>query len=117
MRKIIQLILAVFIFIVNINFSKAQSSYPVLDNMLSFTLDSMRTVMNVKSLSIAIQLPDTSIWADASGISALNVNVTTSDAYLFGSVTKTITSACILQLADQGVLNLDDSLYQWLDTI
>lgn len=117
MKTKIYLFSSVFIFILNINTTKAQSNYPFLDSLLSVTLDSMKTVMNVKSLSAAIQMPDTSIWADASGISALNVNVTPSDAYLVGSVTKTITSACILQLADQGVLNLDDSLYQWLDTI
>jgi D-alanyl-D-alanine carboxypeptidase len=117
MKAKIYLFLSGFIFIVNINLTKAQSNYPTLDSLLSVTLDSMKTVMNVKSLSAAIQFPDTSIWAGASGISASNVNVTTSDAYLIGSVTKTITSACVLQLTDQGVLSLDDSLHQWLDTI
>ncbi len=79
----------------------------------------MKTVLNVKSLSASIQFPDTAVWKRATGISSVNppLNVTTDDAYLIGSVVKTMTSACILQLADQGVLNLDDSLHQWLDTI
>jgi|JI10StandDraft_1071094.scaffolds.fasta_scaffold17188_3 D-alanyl-D-alanine carboxypeptidase len=98
--------------------SSAQSSGNLqLDTLLSNTLDSMRTVLNAKSLSAAIQFPDTAVWADASGISGAGVNVTTDDAYLIGSVTKTITSACILQLVDQGILSLDDSLHEWLDTI
>lgn len=90
-----------------------------LDSMLSKSLDSMQVVLNVKSLSAAMQFPDTAVWARATGISSLVPldSVTTSDVYLIGSVTKTMTSACVLQLAEQGVLNLDDSLYQWIDTI
>lgn len=90
-----------------------------LDTLLDRTLDSMRTVLNVKSLSAAIQRPDNAVWASATGISSLNptVNVTPGHVYLIGSVTKTITSACILQLAEEQLLSLDDSLYEWLDTI
>lgn len=98
--------------------TKAQSVPFALDSMLDHTLDSMLPIIGAKSLSAAVQFPDTSVWASAAGISSINptVNVTTDDVYLIGSVTKTITSACILQLADQGLLGLDDSLYQWLDT-
>lgn len=91
----------------------------ILDSILNKTLDSMQVVLNVKSLSAAMQFTDSSVWARASGISSVfpTVNVTTNDVYLIGSITKTITAACILQLTDQGILNLDDSLYMWLDTI
>lgn len=90
-----------------------------LDSMLSKSLDSMQMAMNIKSLSAAMQFPDTVVWARATGISSTTPldSVTIDDAYLIGSVTKTMTSACILQLADAGLLNLDDSLYQWLDTV
>jgi len=92
---------------------------PGLDQELQETLDSMRTVLGAKSLSAAIQTADESIWAHAVGISSAMppVNVTTNDAYLIGSVTKTITSACILQLADEELLNIDDSLFEWLPTM
>lgn len=97
----------------------AQSIPLQLDTLLNNTLDSMYTVMNIKSLSAAIQLPDTNVWARATGISSVSpaVNVTTDDVYEIGSVTKTMTAACVLQLADQGMINLDDSLHEWLDTI
>ncbi|MNJ84782.1 D-alanyl-D-alanine carboxypeptidase precursor [compost metagenome] len=90
-----------------------------LDTELQHTLDSMRTVLGAKSLSAAIQTSDGSIWAHSTGISSVfpAENVTPNDAYLIGSVTKTITSACILQLADEGLLNLDDSLHEWLQII
>lgn len=99
--------------------TQAQTIPLALDTLLNKTLDSMQIVLNVKSLSAAIQFSDTDNWARATGISSMNptVNVTTNDAYLIGSVTKTLTSACILQLADQNLLNLDDSLYMWLDTM
>lgn len=98
---------------------QAQTIPLALDTLLNKTLDSMQIVLNVKSLSAAIQFSDTDNWARATGISSMNptVNVTTNDAYLIGSVTKTLTSACILQLADQNLLNVDDSLYKWLDTM
>jgi CubicO group peptidase (beta-lactamase class C family) len=72
-----------------------------LDSMLSKSLDSMQVVLNVKSLSAAMQFPDTAVWARATGISSLVPldSVTTSDVYLIGSVTKTMTSACVLQLS------------------
>ena len=99
--------------------AQSQSIPLQLDSLLNVTLDSMRTSMNIKSLSAAMQFPDTSIWSRATGVSSINpaVNVTTDDVYEIGSVTKTMTSACVLQLADQGILSLDDSLFEWLDTI
>lgn len=86
----------------------------VLDAELQHTLDSMRTVLGAKSLSAAIQVSDGSVWAHADGISTVSANVTTDDAYLIGSVAKTMTAACILQLVDDGILHLDDSLHEWL---
>ena len=88
-----------------------------LDNELQHTLDSMQTVLGAKSLSAAIQVSDGSVWAHAKGVSSPFTQVTPNDAYLIGSVTKTITSACILQLADEGTLNIDDSLHEWLPTM
>ncbi len=117
MMKHLRLFLILFVILMNRNVSAQSSGYPVLDAMLSTTLDSIRTVLNAKSLNAAVQFPDTAVWAGASGISGAFVNATTNDAYLIGSVTKTITSACILQLVDDGVLSLDDSIHQWLDTI
>ncbi|WP_343633147.1 serine hydrolase [Fluviicola sp.] len=93
--------------------AKAQISAG-LDAELQHTLDSMRMVLGAKSLSAAIQVSDGSVWAHANGVSSVSNDVTPDDAYLIGSVTKTFTAACILQLADEGVLNLDDSLHEWL---
>lgn len=116
MRTIQRIILA---FLLSLLFAvvNAQNIPASLDSALTHTLDSMHNAMGIKSLSAAIQFSDGEIWANAQGISAQNVNVTPNHAYLIGSITKTITSACVLQLVDEQVLSLDDSLYMWLDTI
>lgn len=97
----------------------AQSVDPKLDSVLQHTLDSMRSVLGVKSLSAAVQLPNGATWAGTDGVSSIFPleNATSDHAYAIGSVTKTITAACILQLADEGVLSLDDSINFWLDTL
>jgi D-alanyl-D-alanine carboxypeptidase len=96
----------------------AQNVPKKLDSLLTRTLDSMRTVLKNKSLSAAIQFPNNVVWSAAKGISAENplTYVKPNDTYLIGSVTKTITSACILQLVDEKKLRLDDSLFKWVDT-
>lgn len=54
------LFLPVFLF--STSPSRAQSSgYPLLDTLLFNTLDSMKIVLNAKSLSAAIQFPDTAV--------------------------------------------------------
>ncbi len=85
---------------------------------LQHTLDSMRAVLNVKSLSAAVQLPDGATWAGAKGISSTSPldSASVDHVYGIGSVTKTITAGCILQLADEGLLTLNDPLHLWLDT-
>ncbi len=99
-------------------FLLAQTVPPDLAALFNQTLTSQQTTMGAKSLSAAIQFSDGSIWAGASGISSqvpLDY-VNAEDAYLIGSVTKTITAACILQLDDAGLLSIEDSLHEWIDT-
>ncbi|MEY4925588.1 MAG: hypothetical protein RI894_24 [Bacteroidota bacterium] len=95
----------------------AAQAQMTLDSMLNRTLDSMKTLLNVKSLSAAMQLPDAAVWSHAKGISGGSLLATPDKVYLIGSVTKTMTSACILQLAEQNVLNLDDSLSRWVSPL
>lgn len=98
------------------NLVYAQTISGGLDSLLRKTLDSMKLVVNSKSLSATIQFDDTTGWAYATGISSQIPleNVTPNHAYLIGSVTKTMTSACILQLVDKEVLSLEDTIGKWL---
>lgn len=98
--------------------ASAQTVDTSLATIFDHTLDSMKTVLNVKSLSVAVQLSDGAIWAGAKGLASQfpQTEATPDHAYAIGSVTKTLTAACVLQLADEGLLSLDDSLHNWLDT-
>ncbi len=97
----------------------AQTVPPKLDAMLTRALDSVRKVLTVKSLSGSVQLPNGAVWASASGISSNNPfePITPAHAYCIGSVTKTITGACILQLVDEGKLKLEDKVQSWLGAL
>ncbi|MCU0535607.1 MAG: beta-lactamase family protein [Hydrococcus sp. Prado102] len=68
--------------------------------------------------SVGIVTPQGS-WFGASGVSnlATGTPVVPSDRFAIGSVTKTFTATTILQLAQEGILSLDDSLSQWLPEI
>jgi len=114
-----KLILLISLFSLSRSITFAQGIDPVLQGMLSTKLDSMLKAMKIKSLSAAIQFNDAKIWADAKGISAIDpiVAPTTNDAYLMGSIVKTITSAYILKLHEKNLLNIDDPISKYLDTI
>jgi D-alanyl-D-alanine carboxypeptidase len=90
-----------------------------LQALLDHTLDSMHTEIGAKSFSAAIEFPNNYMWSAAAGISSQVplVQATPQHVYLIGSITKTMTSACILQLAEEGLLSIDDSLYEWVETI
>lgn len=94
----------------------AQEVTPKLADALKHTLDSMRQVLGVNGLSAAVQLSDNATWAAGSGVSTFSPidSLTPDHVFETGSTTKTITAMCILQLADEGILSLDDSLFHWL---
>lgn len=71
---------------------------------------------NLRGISAAVFLPGEGIWrgvAGKSGDGALDL-MADSIHFAVASITKTFTGALILQLAEEGRLNLDDSLHQWL---
>ena len=63
-----------------------------------------------KGLSAAVIMPDGAKWAGVSGVSHGTTPVTPDMPFAAGSITKTWTAATILELAEEGVLTLDDPL-------
>jgi len=67
-----------------------------------------------KGVSVSVILPDGEKWVGVSGVSYGSISITSDMPFGAGSITKNFTAATILKLAEEGELNLDDSLYAWL---
>ena len=81
---------------------------------LQKALDDGISTYNGKGVSVAVIMPDGETWKGASGISHGNTIVTIDMLFSAGSITKMFTAATILQLSEEGVLTLEDSLFEWL---
>jgi CubicO group peptidase (beta-lactamase class C family) len=78
-------------------------------------LDTKREQYNLTGISAAIVHPILGTWKGTAGWSQETQQTLTPDMLLgIGSVTKTYMTALTLQLVDEGILTLDDSLHQWL---
>ena len=68
--------------------------------------------------SVGVVTPE-GIWTEAKGISDLETQqaTQTEDLFNIGSVSKPYTSAVVLKLQEQGILNLDDTIDKWLPDI
>jgi D-alanyl-D-alanine carboxypeptidase len=87
---------------------------PTLAEALQNALEEGLEKYNGIGISVAVILPDGEKWVGASGISHGTVPITTTMPFGAGSITKNFTAATIIRLAEEGKLNLDDSLHSWL---
>ena len=83
---------------------------------LKRTLASWRKRYAVPGVSAAILWPDGRLWMGAGGYADLGAGtpVNAETEFSIGSITKTFTAALILQLAEDGVLSLDDPVSKWV---
>ncbi|MGD2179988.1 serine hydrolase domain-containing protein [Lusitaniella coriacea] len=88
---------------------------PKLVQKLQKTLDSTLSDSGSVGAVVGIATPVGS-WFGASGQSNLNpkTEVSPRDRFPIGSITKTFVATTILQLVEEEVLSLDDTLNQWL---
>ena len=87
---------------------------PTMGEELQAALDNGIATLGGKGISLAIILPDGQTWTGTSGISHGTTPISSDMLFSIGSATKTFTAATILQLAEEGVLTLEDSLNEWL---
>ncbi len=70
---------------------------------------------------LAVRFDDGSVWSGAAGTACIGTvpaaPLTTSHRFRIGSVTKTFTGTAVLLLAEQGVLDLADTVDAWLPGI
>lgn len=67
-----------------------------------------------KGISAAVIVPGYRIWVGVSGVSHGTTPISPDTLFSAGSITKNFTAATIHQLAEEGVLTLDDPLHKWL---
>ncbi len=87
-----------------------------LSESLQNVTDTYRKAKNITGMSAAVITPDTK-WLGTSGISYPGQDITADMVFNIASSTKTFTAAIILQLAEEGVLTLDDTVQDWLPDI
>ncbi|HEX5825650.1 MAG TPA: serine hydrolase domain-containing protein [Candidatus Limnocylindrales bacterium] len=89
----------------------AEPRATALAAQLQATLEHVRAKLAVPGVSVTILFPDGSEWTGAGGLAdvANRTPVTPATAFAFASMSKTFTSALILQLVAEGRLHLNDS--------
>ena len=87
---------------------------PTWGSRFQAVLDSAVTATGVKGASAAVLVPGQGLWTGVSGISSPGVPVTRAMRFGWASNTKLFIAVTLEKLQEQGVLSLDDHLYQWL---
>lgn len=105
-----------FIFAITICFSQVAHAQfnSAFSQRLDDVFDSVCNRFNIKGATAAIVVPGQGIWERAHGISHPGTPIT-KDMYMgIGSNTKTYFAALMLKLQEQGKLDLDDTIGQWI---
>jgi D-alanyl-D-alanine carboxypeptidase len=98
----------------------AKHDAPGFDANLSSTLqeilDDERERFAAPGASAAVVVPGEGVWTGVSGIADRKTNepVTRETAFAIGSVAKTFVAALVLDLAEEGIIDLDDSVARWV---
>lgn len=85
-----------------------------LADSFQMALEYLRDSLDSKGLSATVLAKNGDSWNGATGISHLNTPMTT-DMYLgMGSLSKSITAACLLKLQEEGLVDLDELINTYL---
>lgn len=96
--------------------SSADAEVQKLRERIQTKLDELREKAGFPGVSVGFVLADGRSGAVASGLADVEnkVPLKPGDRLLAGSIGKTFVAAVVLQLVEEGVLNLDDKLEKWL---
>lgn len=95
-------------------FTQSQTLDPALASKLQTKLDSLKIAYNLKGMAACIVYPGMGTWKGASGISYLGSPITSDLLFGIASNTKLFTGVLLLKLAENKLIQLDDSLYKYL---
>jgi len=92
----------------------AQNIDPVLADSLQAALERAVDEWQPIGLSVAVNFGEGDVWAAASGTSNGMDTLGTHHVFPLASITKTITSACIVSMVDEGLLSFEDTIGTWI---
>ncbi len=92
---------------------------PIADALafeLDRTLRDQLALYKIPGMTAEVIFPDGSRWSGATGFAALDRELAaeTGTTFVTGSITKTFVTTAVMQLQEEGVLSIDDSLADWL---
>lgn len=89
---------------------------PQLTGALQNALENSKRILNSENISASLYISDRCYWEGAAGVTKQDskVPVKADMLFNFASITKTFTAAIVLQLVEEGKLNLEDPLGRWL---
>ncbi len=91
-----------------------QTFDPVLASKLQHKIDSIRNTHQLKGISASVIYPGMGAWKGVTGFSHLGVPIASDMLFGIASNTKLFTGVLMLKLAENNILQLDDSLHQYL---
>lgn len=96
--------------------AQAQSFDLILANELQNKIDSFRMANNLKGISASVIYPGMGTWNGVTGISHTGTPITSDKLFGIASNTKLFTGVLLLKLAENNIIQLNDSLHQYLPT-
>lgn len=109
-----RLIFTSLFFVFSVKISVGQLT-PALDTRLQFVLDSVCNKHRIKGASAAVLLPGAGVWKGVHGVSEASQPLAPDMLFGIGSNTKTYIATLLLQLQEDGILDLDDPIGNWID--
>lgn len=112
MKKYLLFILSNLLF--SINLFSQQS----IQEKIDFVVDSLMTISKLPGAIISVECDDFK-YEKGFGLADVknNIPMTPDKTFRIGSVTKTFTVSMLLQLVDEGLINLEDSIEKYLEGI
>ena len=84
---------------------------------LQWALEDTVTARDVRGGAAAVFVPGEGMWTGSFGISRPTESLRPDMSFPFASITKTAVGAVVMLLAEEGAINLQDTVGQWFDSL
>ncbi|MFD2909763.1 serine hydrolase domain-containing protein [Flavobacterium ardleyense] len=110
----------VIIFLASINFSIAQDSFESTNVKTEKIINHFIKKENVPGMSVSISYNDTLIFSKGFGYADIENKIIVDPSttkFRIASITKTLTAATIIKMSEQDLIDIDKSVYFYLDSL